>query len=77
MTLVNRYAEVSEKKRILNEEIDSELAKIEEALYAFAQKGELGAIFGSDHVARVKVEVVRDAGAGPADAPPPGGDAKA
>ena len=57
VTLVNRYAEVSEKKRILNEEIDSELAKIEEALYAFAQKGELGAVFGSDHVARLKVEM--------------------
>ena len=35
----------------------------------------LGALAGL--VARVKVEVVRDAGPGPADAPPPGGDAKA
>jgi len=56
VTLVNRYAELSEKKKLLNEEIDSELAKIEEALYAFAQREGLGAIFGSDHVARIKIE---------------------
>jgi len=56
VVLVNRYVELKEKKRILNEEIDVELAKLEEALYAYAQKEELEAIFGSDHVAKIKVE---------------------
>ena len=57
VTLVNRYVELRERKRALNEEIDAELAKIEEALYAFAQKEELEAIFGSDHVAKIKIEI--------------------
>ena len=56
VVLVNQYVELKEKKRIFNEEIDVELAKIEEALYAYAQKEELEAIFGSDHVAKIKVE---------------------
>ena len=55
--LVNRYVEVKERKRLLNEEIDFELAKIEEALYAYAQREEVEAIFGSDHVAKLKVEM--------------------
>jgi len=55
--LVNRYVEVKERKRLLNEEIDVELAKIEEALYAYAQREEVEAIFGSDHVAKLKVEM--------------------
>ena len=38
VTLVNRYVELREKKRIFNEEIDAELAKIEEALFAYGQK---------------------------------------
>ena len=38
VTLVNRYVEMKERKRLLNEEIDAELSKIEEALYAYAQK---------------------------------------
>jgi hypothetical protein len=47
---------MKEKKRLLNEEIDVELAKIEEALYAFARRQELEAVYGSDHVARIKIE---------------------
>jgi putative RecB family exonuclease len=57
VTLVNRYVELKERKRVWNEEIDAELAKVEEALYAYAQREELEAIFGSDHVAKVKVEM--------------------
>ena len=57
VTLVNRYVELKERKRVWNEEIDAELAKVEEALYAYAQKEELEAIFGSDHVAKVKIEM--------------------
>lgn len=55
--LVNRYVELSERKRLLNEEIDAELGKIEEALYAYAQREDLEAIFGSDHVAKIKIEM--------------------
>jgi len=56
VVLVNRYVEIKERKRLLNEEIDAELAKIEEALYAYARKEELEAIFGSGHVAKIKFE---------------------
>jgi putative RecB family exonuclease len=55
--LVNRYVELKEKKRIRNEEIDAELTKIEEALYVYAKKEELDAVYGSDHVARIKIEM--------------------
>ncbi len=56
VVLVNQYVELKEKKRLLNEEIDTELVKVEEALYAYAQREELEAIFGSDHVAKIKIE---------------------
>ena len=55
--MVNQYVEMKERKRLLNEEFDAELAKIEEALYAYAQREELEAIFGSDHVAKIKIEI--------------------
>jgi putative RecB family exonuclease len=57
VVLINQYVEMKEKKRLFNEEVDVELAKMEEALYAYAQREELEAIFGSDHVAKVKMEV--------------------
>lgn len=57
VVLVNRYVELKERKRILTEEIDAELAKIEKALYAYAQRVEIEAIFGSDHVAKIKIEM--------------------
>lgn len=57
VTLVNQYVELREKKRLFDEEIDVELAKIEEALYAYAQREELEAIFGSCHVAKIKMEI--------------------
>ncbi len=57
VNLVNRYVELREKKRKLNEEIDSELQKIEEAIFQYAQREKVEAIFGSDHVARIKVEM--------------------
>ena len=56
VTLVNRYVELKERKRILDEEIDVELAKVEEALCAYAQKEEIEAIFGRDHVVEIKGE---------------------
>jgi putative RecB family exonuclease len=57
VTLVNKYVELKERKRLLDEEIDFELAKLEEALYAYAQREEVEAIFGSDHVAKIKIEM--------------------
>ena len=56
VVLVNQYVELKEKKRLMNEGIDAELAKIEEALYAYAQREEIEAVFGSDHVAKIKIE---------------------
>jgi len=56
VVLVNQYVELKERKRLLNEEIDAELAKIEEALYTYAQREKLEAIYGSDHVAKIKIE---------------------
>jgi putative RecB family exonuclease len=57
VTLVHQYVELRERKRLFDEQIDVELAKIEEALYAYAQREELEAIFGSDHVAKIKMEM--------------------
>jgi len=54
---VNQYVEMKERKRLLNEEIDVELAKMEEALYAYARREELEAIYGSDHVAKIRIEM--------------------
>jgi len=54
---VNHYVEMRERKRLLNEEIDVELAKMEEALYAYARREELEAICGSDHVVKIKLEM--------------------
>ncbi len=56
VALVNQYVEMKEKKRLLNEEIDVELAKIEDALYAYALREEVDAVFGSGHVAKIKTE---------------------
>ena len=56
VALVNQYVGLKERKRLLNEEIDGELVKMEEALYAYAHREEIEAIFGSDHVAKIKIE---------------------
>jgi putative RecB family exonuclease len=56
VTLVNQYIELKEKKRLLDEEIEVELAKIEEALYAYAQRERIETIFGSDYAAKIKIE---------------------
>jgi putative RecB family exonuclease len=57
VNLVNRYVELKEKKGILIGEIDAELARMEEALFVYAQREELEAIYGSDHVAKIKTEI--------------------
>lgn len=56
VNLVNRYVELKEKRGILLGEIDTELAKLEEALFAYAQREAIDAIYGSDHVAKIKIE---------------------
>lgn len=56
VALVNQYVGLKEKKRVFNEEIDVELAKMEEALVAYARQEEIEAIFGSDYVAKIKME---------------------
>ena len=56
VVLVKRYVEARERKRLFDEEIDVELAKIEEALYAYAREKGMEAVFGSDHVAKMKIE---------------------
>jgi putative RecB family exonuclease len=56
VNLVNRYVELREKKRLWNEEIDAELMKVEEALFDYGQREEIDAIFGGDHVAKIKIE---------------------
>jgi hypothetical protein len=56
VVLVNQYAELMEKKRVLNEELDAELSKLEEALYAYGEREHLETIVGSDHSARIKTE---------------------
>jgi len=57
VNLVNRYVELREKKRAVNEEIDRELAKVEEALFSYAQKEKIETVFGSDHVVKMNIEV--------------------
>jgi putative RecB family exonuclease len=57
VALVNRYVELKERKRVWDEEIDAEIGKVEEALYAYGQREKIEAIFGSDHVAKIKIEM--------------------
>lgn len=57
VSLVNRYVELKERKAILIGELDTELAKLEEAIFAYAQRQELEALYGSDHVAKIKIEM--------------------
>jgi putative RecB family exonuclease len=56
VVLVNQYAELIERKRLLNDELDAEISKIEEALYVYGERERVEAISGSDHVARIKIE---------------------
>jgi putative RecB family exonuclease len=57
VTLVNRYVSLLERKKRLNEEINVEIAEVESALDAYGQKESLDAIFGLDHVAKIKKEM--------------------
>jgi len=51
--LVNRYAELKGKQRQVNNELDDELAKVEEAIYLFAEKEHVDCVFGSKNKVRI------------------------
>jgi len=58
--LVNRYAELKNKKKKFDDELDAELGKLEEALFLFAEKEGLDVVFGSKNKIRIKeTETVR------------------
>jgi putative RecB family exonuclease len=52
--LVNRYAELKEKKKKFVDEVDSELEEIENALFSFAKKEGVDVVFGSKNKIRIK-----------------------
>jgi hypothetical protein len=52
--LVNRYASLKVKKKEFVDEVDSELVKVEEALFAFAAKEGVDVVFGSENKVRIK-----------------------
>jgi putative RecB family exonuclease len=52
--LVNKYLELTEKKKEFNEEIEQEIEKVEEALFKYAKKNNLEMVAGSNVKARVK-----------------------
>ncbi len=51
--LVNRYAELKNKQKVFNNEVDSDLVKLEEAIIAFAEKEKVDVVFGSKNKVRV------------------------
>jgi len=53
VVLVNRYAEVKSKQKVMNNEIDAELEKLEEAILAFAEKEQVECVFGSKNKVRI------------------------
>ena len=52
--LVERYVELKTRKKELLDEVNSELAKVEEALFDYAFKEKADVVFGSKHKARIK-----------------------
>lgn len=54
VVLVNRYAELKDKKKKFVNEVDAELEKVEEALFAFAEKEGIDVVFGSKNKVRIK-----------------------
>ncbi|UCF49977.1 MAG: PD-(D/E)XK nuclease family protein [Thermoplasmatales archaeon] len=52
--LVNRYAELKEKKKKFVDEVESELEEIEKALFSFAEKEKVDVVFGNENKVRIK-----------------------
>lgn len=55
VNLVNKYAELAQKKKEFNEGIDAEIEKVKEALFEYAKKEKLEVVAGSDVKARLKI----------------------
>jgi len=51
--LVNRYAELKNKQKQMDNEIEEELEKLEEAIIAFAEKENVDCVFGSKNKVRI------------------------
>jgi putative RecB family exonuclease len=51
--LVNRYAEIKKKQKIMNTEYDTELEKLEQAILAFAENEGVDCVFGSKNKVRI------------------------
>jgi putative RecB family exonuclease len=52
--LVNRYAELQQRKKQLNLDLYAEIEKVEEALKKFAVKEQVDVVFGSDNKVKIK-----------------------
>ena len=53
VSLVNRYAEVKSAQKLANLQWDAELAKLEEALFTFAEQENVEVVFGSKNKVRI------------------------
>jgi putative RecB family exonuclease len=53
VVLVNRYAEMRQKQKVFNTEVDGELEKLEEALLLFAEKEKVECVFGSKNKVKI------------------------
>ena len=53
VNLVNRYAELKNKQKLVNIELDAEIIKLEEALIRFAEKELVDCVFGSNNKVRI------------------------
>jgi len=53
VVLVNRYAELKNKQKLFNNEVDDELSKLEEAIIAFAEREKVDCVFGSKNKVRI------------------------
>lgn len=53
--LVNRYAELQQRKRQVTLDLFAEIEKVEEALIQFAEKEKVDVVFGSDSKVKIKV----------------------
>ncbi|MCX6666390.1 MAG: PD-(D/E)XK nuclease family protein [Euryarchaeota archaeon] len=53
LNLVNRYAEIKNKQKLVNMELDAEITKLEEALVLFSSKEHIDCVFGTQNKVRI------------------------
>jgi hypothetical protein len=53
VVLVNRYAELKSKQKQVNNELDEEIDKLEEAIINFAEKENVDCVFGSKNKVKI------------------------